>query len=108
MDSTALSLCMDNHLPINVFNMNDERNIDRIVSGERVGTLVKTGMIDELLQDAREHMDKSVDATRHKFGSVRTGRASTASARPHQRSTTTARRRRSSSSPPSRRPRRGC
>ena len=41
MDSTALSLCMDNKLPINVFNMNDERNIDRIVSGERVGTLVK-------------------------------------------------------------------
>jgi ribosome recycling factor len=35
-------------------------------------------MIDELLQDAREHMEKSVDATRHKFGSVRTGRASTA------------------------------
>jgi len=33
-------------------------------------------VIDELLQDAREHMDKSVDATRHKFGSVRTGRAS--------------------------------
>jgi uridylate kinase len=41
MDSTALSLCMDNHLPINVFNMNDEANIDRIVSGERVGTLVR-------------------------------------------------------------------
>ncbi len=41
MDSTALSLCMDNRLPINVFNMNDDRNIDRIVSGERVGTLVK-------------------------------------------------------------------
>jgi len=35
-------------------------------------------MIDDLLQDAREHMDKSVDATRHKFGSVRTGRASSA------------------------------
>jgi ribosome recycling factor len=35
-------------------------------------------MIDELLQDSREHMAKSVDATRHKFGSVRTGRASTA------------------------------
>jgi ribosome recycling factor len=35
-------------------------------------------MIEELLQDAREHMAKSVDATRHKFGSVRTGRASTA------------------------------
>jgi uridylate kinase len=41
MDSTALSLCMDNRLPINVFNMNDERNIERIVSGERVGTLVR-------------------------------------------------------------------
>jgi uridylate kinase len=42
MDSTALSLCMDNHVPIYVFNMDDESNIDRIVSGERVGTLVTT------------------------------------------------------------------
>src|SRR3954451_15214851 len=42
MDSTALSLCMDNALPIYVFNMDDERNIDRIVSGERVGTVVTT------------------------------------------------------------------
>ena len=42
MDSTALSLCMDNALPIHVFNMDDERNIDRIVCGERVGTLVST------------------------------------------------------------------
>src|SRR3978361_1754898 len=38
MDSTALSLCMDNGLPIYVFNMDDEGNSDRIVSGERVGT----------------------------------------------------------------------
>jgi uridylate kinase len=42
MDSTALSLCMDNTLPIHVFNMDDERNIDRIVCGERVGTVVTT------------------------------------------------------------------
>jgi uridylate kinase len=42
MDSTALTLCMENRLPIYVFNMDDERNIDRIVSGERVGTLVET------------------------------------------------------------------
>ncbi len=42
MDSTALSLCMDNSLPIYVFNMDDERNIDRIVCGERVGTVVRT------------------------------------------------------------------
>ncbi len=42
MDSTALSLCMDNDLPIYVFNMADESNIDRIVRGERVGTLVSS------------------------------------------------------------------
>ncbi len=42
MDSTALTLCMENRLPIHVFNMDDERNIERIVSGERVGTLVST------------------------------------------------------------------
>ena len=42
MDSTALSLCMDNGLPLYVFNIDDERNIDRIVCGERVGTVVRT------------------------------------------------------------------
>jgi uridylate kinase len=42
MDSTALSLCMDNGLPIHVFNMDDVANIDRIVCGERVGTVVST------------------------------------------------------------------
>jgi uridylate kinase len=41
MDATALTLCMENGLPIHVFNMDDEQNIQRIVSGERVGTLVK-------------------------------------------------------------------
>ena len=43
MDSTALSLCMDNRLPIHVFNMDDETNIERIVCGERVGTVVRSG-----------------------------------------------------------------
>jgi uridylate kinase len=42
MDATALTLCLENKLPLYVFNMDDERNIDRIVSGERVGTLVAT------------------------------------------------------------------
>jgi uridylate kinase len=42
MDSTAFALCMDNNLPIVVFNMADGRNIDKIMSGERVGTLVRT------------------------------------------------------------------
>ena len=42
MDATALTLCMENGLPIHVFNMDDEHNIERIVSGERVGTIVRT------------------------------------------------------------------
>ncbi len=42
MDSTAFALCMDNRLPIIVFNMADGSNIDKIVSGEKVGTLVRT------------------------------------------------------------------
>jgi uridylate kinase len=42
MDSTALALCMENSMPLNVFNMDDETNIARIVSGARVGTLVST------------------------------------------------------------------
>src|SRR5229473_4632098 len=40
MDATALTLCMENELPLYVFNMDDERNIAKIISGERVGTLV--------------------------------------------------------------------
>ncbi|HEX8083269.1 MAG TPA: UMP kinase [Solirubrobacteraceae bacterium] len=40
MDATALTLCSENGLPIHVFNMDDESNIERIVSGQRVGTLV--------------------------------------------------------------------
>jgi uridylate kinase len=42
MDSTALALCMDNGMPLNVFNMDGETNLARIISGERVGTLVST------------------------------------------------------------------
>jgi uridylate kinase len=41
MDTTALSLCMDNNLPIHVFELADG-NIKRIVGGERVGTLIST------------------------------------------------------------------
>jgi uridylate kinase len=40
MDATAISLCMDNSLPIIVFNLNKPDNIKRIVLGEEVGTLV--------------------------------------------------------------------
>ena len=41
MDSTAISLCMDNRMPILVFNMKNEGNILRAVHGESIGTLVK-------------------------------------------------------------------
>jgi uridylate kinase len=41
MDTTALSLCMDNHLPIHVFALADG-NIRRVVDGERIGTIVST------------------------------------------------------------------
>jgi uridylate kinase len=40
MDSTAISLCMDNKMPIIVFNMNVEGNLKRVVLGERVGSVV--------------------------------------------------------------------
>ena len=40
MDSTAVTLCMDNNLAIIVFNIKDKSNIKRIVQGEKIGTLV--------------------------------------------------------------------
>jgi uridylate kinase len=43
MDATAISLCMDNSMPILVFNLMQRGNILRAVSGERIGTLVHGG-----------------------------------------------------------------
>jgi len=43
MDATAISLCMDNGMPIVVFNMSRHGNIRRVVLGERVGSTVKPG-----------------------------------------------------------------
>ncbi len=40
MDATAISLCMDNNLPIIVFNLKKNGNIKRIVLGEKIGTIV--------------------------------------------------------------------
>jgi uridylate kinase len=42
MDTTALTLCMDNGLPIHVFGLDDERAIERLVAGERIGTIIST------------------------------------------------------------------
>jgi len=41
MDSTATSLCMDNSLPIIVFDLNQYGNIQKVVCGEPIGTIVK-------------------------------------------------------------------
>jgi uridylate kinase len=40
MDSTAFSLCMDNKMPIIVFDLFKPHNLRRVVTGEKVGTLV--------------------------------------------------------------------
>jgi uridylate kinase len=40
MDATAVSLCMENKLPILVFNLRDEGNIRRVVTGEQIGTTI--------------------------------------------------------------------
>ena len=40
MDSTSISLCMDNEMDIVVFNMFEAGNIQKVVRGEKVGTIV--------------------------------------------------------------------
>jgi len=40
MDATAISLCMDNKLPIVVFNLNLAGNIKRVILGKKIGTVV--------------------------------------------------------------------
>ena len=41
MDATAITLCMDNNLPLIVFNLTEPGNLKRVVLGEKIGTLVK-------------------------------------------------------------------
>ena len=42
MDTTSLSLCMDNKLPIIVFGLQVPQSIERVVSGEPIGTLISS------------------------------------------------------------------
>ena len=85
-DATAFSLCMDNGMPILVFNLLVDGNIARAVAGEKIGTLVTTdvgatrerdgaSVIDETLFDAEEKMEKAVSVARDDLSSIRTGRA---------------------------------
>jgi uridylate kinase len=41
MDATAISLCMDNQLPIIVFNLTQKGNIKRVVLGQKIGTIIR-------------------------------------------------------------------
>lgn len=41
MDSTAVTLCMDNNLPLIVFNVKEKENIRKVLTGERVGTIIR-------------------------------------------------------------------
>ncbi len=43
MDSAAISLCMDNNMPIHVFNLFQKNSISRVIRGEEIGTLVQGG-----------------------------------------------------------------
>jgi uridylate kinase len=43
MDATAISLCMDNDLPIVVFNLTKRGNIRKVILGEKIGTVVRGG-----------------------------------------------------------------
>jgi uridylate kinase len=40
MDLTATTLCMENHLPVIVFNMDKPGNLRKVIEGERIGTLI--------------------------------------------------------------------
>lgn len=41
MDSTAMSLCMDNNIPVIVFGLNDPENVIKVIMGEEIGTIIK-------------------------------------------------------------------
>jgi uridylate kinase len=41
MDATAISLCMDNHLPVIVFNLTRKGNIKRVILGQKIGTIIR-------------------------------------------------------------------
>ncbi len=45
MDATATSLCMDNNLPMIIFDMTERGNIKKVVTGEQIGTIVKGGTV---------------------------------------------------------------
>ena len=41
MDTTAVSLCMENDIDLVVFNMSDPENLIRVINGEKIGTIIR-------------------------------------------------------------------
>src|SRR4029434_2644025 len=83
MDATAISLCMDNHLPIVVFNLRTPGNIKRAIAGQAVGSVVTAGGptmdvndLKGLFAEVNQRMNTAIDHLRHELAGVRTGRAS--------------------------------
>ena len=80
LDATAVSLCMENDLPIVVFDMNQPDNIRRAAIGEPIGTLIHGGrcrMTDAPRSSLEARMERAVEAMERDFATVRTGRAAT-------------------------------
>jgi uridylate kinase len=43
MDATAIVMCRDNHIPLQVFNLNNDGDLTRLIRGEQIGTIVERG-----------------------------------------------------------------
>ena len=81
LDATAVSLCMENDLPIIVFDLNAPDNIRRAATGEPVGTRISGGaprMSSQVLATIEHKMVRAVEAMERDLQGIRTGRASTA------------------------------
>ncbi len=86
MDTTAISLCMDNKLPIVIFDLTRRGNIRRIIMGEPVGSIVSGDAapaqgvmaMQDVVKDLETRMQAAVDLLAREFSGVRTGRANTA------------------------------
>jgi len=84
MDATALSLCLENRLPIIVFDLQAPHSIERAVSGEPIGTLVYSDrkmvsdMVSDVLRSVEEKMRSSMDLLKRELATIRTGHATPA------------------------------
>ena len=58
MDATAISLCMDNNLPLIVFNLKEQGNFKRVATGEAIGEVPQGDRDDEEPRKGRRHLDE--------------------------------------------------